>query len=602
LLTPLGWKCAENMRAGDRVAVPAFIPSPAIPTDLPESVVLIVSALLAEGGCTCKRTSFTNMDTDIVRTVSNAVTDFDCILQPIKNKKGQYDIVGSKRGRGCNRVLTMTRNLGMRKLSRHKRIPSVIFSISSGLLAKFLGLFWSCDGFIERRCGAVKIALASEGMIDDLKHLLLRFGIVTRKRYKKSSYNGKFFDSWELSVRAQSFSNFIREIGPHLIGKRREHLQRVQKGTRKKPNDDAIPATQELKNMVLAVLSRSGGRWKDFWAWFGWKVKKHKSPGIRGLGFISSSAMIPRYRLAGFVAWALEKGVGGEDFDKLFWMCSDQIVWDTVVHIETIGKHQTYDLTVSGTHNFIAGGFIVHNSWAEVSLAEHFWRWGYKALIITMEMPVSKISRRIDSMFSKLPFGDFKCGRIDSTLEERYSNDLNNWKQAQIPLWVCGKGRVRTTQDLELLIEELHPDIVLIDGIYLMRPVVAGKSGTKWEKVSTIADDLQDITQRKLVPIIGTTQFNRKVKKKDVEAGAESLGFAYEIGQNADGLIGLFQSEEMRGSKEMLLRLFEHREGEPINLYINWDFSTMDFSQKAVVKDEDLKAVSGGEEDETITY
>jgi DNA-directed DNA polymerase III PolC len=42
----------------------------------------------------------------------------------------------------------------------------------------------------------------------------------------------------------------------------------------------------------------------------------------------------------------------------------DAVFWDEVISIEPVGEQMTYDLTVEGTHNFVANGIIVHNSHA----------------------------------------------------------------------------------------------------------------------------------------------------------------------------------------------------------------------------------------------
>ncbi|MBZ0308409.1 MAG: DNA polymerase III subunit alpha, partial [Anaerolineae bacterium] len=42
----------------------------------------------------------------------------------------------------------------------------------------------------------------------------------------------------------------------------------------------------------------------------------------------------------------------------------NDIYWDSIAAIEYIGEQETYDLTVEGTHNFVANDIIVHNSHA----------------------------------------------------------------------------------------------------------------------------------------------------------------------------------------------------------------------------------------------
>jgi replicative DNA helicase len=209
---------------------------------------------------------------------------------------------------------------------------------------------------------------------------------------------------------------------------------------------------------------------------------------------------------------------------------------------------------------FIVARMKTGKSWSEVCLADHFFRNGKTVLFVTMEMPIGKISRRLDSMYSHLPYGDFKRGKLDTLLVEKYAKDLELWKDpSNPPFWVCGKGRVKTPHDLDLLVGELKPDVVLVDGMYLMK-VTGQKSSSKWEKVAAVADELQELAQVRMVPVVATTQFNRKVKKETLDAGAEELGFAYEIGQNADGLIGMFQNDNLRNANKMWLKLVEHRE------------------------------------------
>lgn len=598
MLTPGGWRQLSELKKGDKVAAAAYVPTPRITVSMDESLIVLLAGLLAEGGCTGHRTSFTNTDKDIVKEMAKAIGEYDCEFSPVKNKKDNYDIVGKVRYK--NLVVNLTRHFNIRKLSKHKRIPREIFSLPNEQLSQFLAFFWSCDGCIASQSGSMTVGLASEGLIDDLRHLLLRFGIVTKKRYKQVTLKNKKYDSWELDVRGQSKTSFVQKIGAHLIGAKKRALSRVPKT--RKPNDDSLVTTTHLKELVRAVLMRTGAYWKDFWEWYGWKVGYRKSPGICGLGLRKDGDHVPRKRLRAFVAWVTEQGIQCEELAELFWMCSDQIAWDSVKSVKDIGQHQTYDLTVDNTHCFVAAGFVVHNTWTLVALAEHFFRKGNRVLLASMEMPISKIARRLDTVYTKLPFGDFKKGLLDNAMEVKYIQSLAEWKGSdQTPLWICGKGRIRTPQDLELLIEELKPDIVLIDGVYLMRVAGMRSGGSKWEKVSMIADELQDLAQRKLVPIMATTQFNRSVTKKKVDAGSEDIGYSYELAQNADGLIGLFQTDEMRNSKEMLVKLMEHREGEPVTIFIHWDFTQADFSQKSVVKEGDL-VKADDEADSRIVY
>ena len=47
---------------------------------------------------------------------------------------------------------------------------------------------------------------------------------------------------------------------------------------------------------------------------------------------------------------------------ELHLLAESDLFWDEIVAIEPAGEEQVYDATVPGTHNFIANGFIAHNS------------------------------------------------------------------------------------------------------------------------------------------------------------------------------------------------------------------------------------------------
>ncbi len=48
--------------------------------------------------------------------------------------------------------------------------------------------------------------------------------------------------------------------------------------------------------------------------------------------------------------------------ESLHKLAASDVYWDSIVSIEPDGVEEVYDLTVPGTHNFVAGNIIVHNS------------------------------------------------------------------------------------------------------------------------------------------------------------------------------------------------------------------------------------------------
>jgi replicative DNA helicase len=126
------------------------------------------------------------------------------------------------------------------------------------------------------------------------------------------------------------------------------------------------------RKRVFALTTRSGRRIKasgnhPFLTFAGWQrldaleekdhvaVSAHHSPNTSNI--VSDelfTSTVSRSNVA-----TLAKAVSSE---KLLHLAESDVYWDEVVSIETLGVEEVYDMTVPGTHNFVADDFIVHNS------------------------------------------------------------------------------------------------------------------------------------------------------------------------------------------------------------------------------------------------
>jgi hypothetical protein len=248
----------------------------------------------------------------------------------------------------------------------------------------------------------------------------------------------------------------------------------------------------------------------------------------------------------------------------------------------------------------ILGKLKTGKTWAEIAMAIHAWQEGDKnVLLVSEEMGIDKMARRWDAVYSKLPYGDFVSGLLATEVEEHWRKKMEALK-GKGNFWVVGKQRVRTTGDLELIMDELDPDICFVDGAYFLS-VDGAKGASKWDRTSGVIDELQSLVQRKQRPIVVSWQFNRKVKTNKTEGTAEDVAFAYEVSQNADAVIGFFRSEDLRIKKQMLMKLIECREGEQVpDILLKWDFDNMQFDEIGTQEGDEI--VSNTTEQMEISY
>lgn len=86
---------------------------------------------------------------------------------------------------------------------------------------------------------------------------------------------------------------------------------------------------------------------------------------------------------------------------------SPPIIWDEVILKESIGEHQTYDLSVPDIHNFVCDDIFVHNTWSMALEALHFaFTTPEKKILISApyESQVNVIFKEIRRFIRKSPF------------------------------------------------------------------------------------------------------------------------------------------------------------------------------------------------------
>lgn len=172
----------------------------------------------------------------------------------------------------------------------------------------------------------------------------------------------------------------------------------------------------------------------------------------------------------------------------------------------------------------------VGKTWGEILFFRELLKQDARPLLVTMEMTSKKIVRRFDALYSALSFGELRSGLLGYDGMQRYIDELRRMTQEH-EFFIAGDGLVKTPADVEILVQDLKPGAVMIDGVYLMEPSHR-RWTSKYEKVSTVIDEFQPMTHRINLPIFVSTQFNRSLKEGSLTGDSGKAGYAFEIMQN----------------------------------------------------------------------
>lgn len=210
------------------------------------------------------------------------------------------------------------------------------------------------------------------------------------------------------------------------------------------------------------------------------------------------------------------------------------------------------------------------------------WHFGYSVLVVTMEMTIEQITRRLLAMESGLDPDCLRKGMLSVYARRRLQAVVDNLAGTERFRLFSG-GMRKKVSDVDILIQEYRPDIVFIDGVYLMHP--ESKRGMqKNEKVSEVFDELKAMTLAHNIPVVVTTQFNRTAGKKGKDGSLESIAYSDAISTHSSLVIAINEGEAPNQAKQRVRQFLKGREGEAGKFPQHFVFTPINFTE--IVKPE----------------
>ena len=336
-----GWVPLRDLRPGDRIAAARDIPVFG-KTPIPDWEASLLGLMISEGQCDTPGHSptYTTADPALVRLLKACVADSGLGVVTFKGRYG-YRLV-NRQGRGGvperNRTHSWLQKCELNVGAAEKFVPQCIFTAPENSVRLFLQSLFSGDGSVYSSEAGVFLEYYSNSrrLIEDVHHLLLRFGVFSLIR-EKITATGTRACKIQITDKDQ-IRRFAERIGftPGSLKQQRldvEVLPLIRAQPRRRSNFDTLPA--EAWPMI-GMAARVGG-------------VTLSSLNIR----TQPDQSVPFYA-AGQVALA----TGDLYVSPLI----DGPMWDVVESIEPAGEEDVFDISVPTLHNFVANDLIVHNS------------------------------------------------------------------------------------------------------------------------------------------------------------------------------------------------------------------------------------------------
>ncbi|MEM8503883.1 MAG: replicative DNA helicase [Cyanobacteria bacterium P01_D01_bin.1] len=245
---------------------------------------------------------------------------------------------------------------------------------------------------------------------------------------------------------------------------------------------------------------------------------------------------------------------------------NNDIYWDTIASIESAGHQQVYDLTIPGTHNFVANDVCVHNTSFVLNVARNIADTHKQPVaIFSLEMSKQQLIYRLLSSESKIESGRLRTGRIGQHEWGPMGHAINTL--SELPIFIDDTPGIGVTE-IRSKARRLQAEqggalgLILIDYLQLME----GSGDNRVQELSKITRSLKALARELNVPVIALSQLSRGVESRTNKRPMMSdLRESGAIEQDADLIMMLYREEYYdpdtpdRGIAEIILT--KHRNG-----------------------------------------
>jgi replicative DNA helicase len=576
-----GWVPLAGLQPGARIAVPRRLECDATGSELPDELVALTAYLVGDGSLTNTTPRLTACDPVVradaatwaeragIRAVEVAFRrcPLDNCSDEARQQRSDEEFhrhttalsLGTGRGRR-NPLTQHLRAMGLMGLgSAAKHIPAAYFRMPDAQIRLFLSRLYATDGWASvqpywRRNtsprASVKAEIGycsiSERLARGVQHLLLRLGLCAFLRRKKAAYKGEVRYAWHVVMsHTYQVERFCREIG--IFSKERQ-VQAVLDAIgprRGLANTDTVP-----RAVWKAVLEEKGQLpWAEVSARCGLPRNHNWHVGKEDIG---------RERLL-----RLAKAL---DSERLRRLADSEVLWDEVLRVEPDGVDRVYDLTIDGTHNFVADDIVVHNSTLGLDVARHAAvRASVPTVVFSLEMSRTELVQRLMCAECTVDMQRLRTGRMEESDWTRLTRSLG--KLADAPLFIDdspGTTMMEIRAKCRRLRQRHGLGLVVVDYLQLMQP--SKRFESRQQEVSEISRSLKLLAKELEVPVIAISQLSRQPEaRSDKKPMLSDLRESGALEQDADMVLFIYRDDlydpESPRKGEADLILSKHRNG-----------------------------------------
>lgn len=203
---------------------------------------------------------------------------------------------------------------------------------------------------------------------------------------------------------------------------------------------------------------------------------------------------------------------------------------------------------------------------------------GKRPLFVSFEMSIEEQEARYDSFISKVPYTRILSGDLTEADMKKIRKALALRKNMQPFVFSEDTASLTTVSALASKVQEYQPDLLIVDGVYLMDDEEGEPKGSP-QALTNVTRSLKRLAQRFDIPVVATTQvLSWKLNNKKTRAvTADAIGYSSSFAQDADLVLGVERNPDV--DDQAIIRVVIARSAPSGEVHIKWDWTTMEFEE-----------------------
>ena len=200
---------------------------------------------------------------------------------------------------------------------------------------------------------------------------------------------------------------------------------------------------------------------------------------------------------------------------------------------------------------------------------------GQRVMFQSFEMTAREMKTRYDAMRSHISHKRLITSALHPDEDARFLAHLNTSRD---DFWMPDTVASRTVTGLCAKIEKYSPDILFVDGMYLMHDEATGETETE-RSLRSLTRQMKQVAQRYDIPVVVSTQTLRS-KLRGGKVTADSIGYTSSFLQDSD-IVLVLQRQDEEDDSSRSLTVAASRISEMGSADLLWDWEEGRFEEYA---------------------